>query len=73
MRHSRVQLATTDMSEFAEDKIGDRAADVGKGVAVEEEEWRPLVAAPQKIQRLAQGQDLLLFDSPVGCDCVMAF
>lgn len=72
MRHSRVQLAAADMHQLTKDEIGNRAADVGKGVAVEEEERRPFVAAPQEIQRLAEGQDLLLFDSPVGCDCFMA-
>lgn len=60
------------MSQFAKDEIGNRAADVRKGVAVEEEERSSLVATPQEIQSLAEGQDLLLFDSPVGCDCVMA-
>ena len=60
------------MSKLTEDEIGNRAADVRKGVAVEEEKRCPFVAAPQEIQRLAEGQDLLLFDSPVGCDCFMA-
>lgn len=60
------------MSQFAEDKVGNCATDVCKSVAVEEEERCPLVATAEEVQRLAERQDLLLLEPPVGCDCVMA-
>ena len=66
-------FAAASMRQFGKEVIGERAGDVGEGVAVEEKEGRPAVAGAEIIERFAERGFYEPPLPPLVSDCRKAF